>query len=342
MSPGTPPLLLRALACEPVERVPVWVMRQAGRYLPEYRELRSQVDDFMDLVRRPELCCTLALQPIRRYDLDAAILFSDILTVPDALGCGVHFVAGEGPRLRRRIEDGASLARLDAFDPARLDYVYEAVERIRSALPDSVALIGFSGSPWTLAAYMVEGGGSSDFARLRALLYQQPDTLRELTGILAGAVREYLLAQRDAGAQALQLFDTWGGLLPGHLWRELSLRPACEAVRGLDVPVILFTKGGGLWLEDMRDAGFGALGIDWTCDLADARRRLGEGVALQGNLDPLALRAAPGLLREEVGRILDAHPGPGHIFNLGHGITPATDPEALAVVVDAVRSRAVT
>lgn len=337
--------LLRALARERVDRTPVWIMRQAGRYLPEYRAVREEAGDFMSLCMNPELACKVTLQPLERYDLDAAILFSDILTIPDAMGLGLSFEKGEGPRFARPVRDAAAIRKLGKPDVADdLGYVFDAVRTIRRALDGRVPLIGFSGSPWTLATYMVEGGSSRDFRRIKALAYEDPRTLDQLLDVLVETVIDYLNAQIAAGAQALQIFDTWGGALSGPAYHQFSLGPMARIVEGLTreaegrrVPVILFTKGGGQWLESMADTGADALGLDWTTGIDGARRRVGDRVALQGNLDPAVLYARPEAIRREVARVLgEFGAGSGHVFNLGHGITPEVDPENVSVLVDAV------
>ena len=337
---------LRALLKEPVDRTPIWMMRQAGRYLPEYRATRGEAGSFMDLCMNTELACEVTLQPLRRYPMDAAILFSDILTIPDAMGLGLHFVEGEGPRFHKPVRSEAEIAALSVVDSRRdLDYVMRAVTTIREALAGSVPLIGFSGSPWTLATYMVEGGSSRDFARTKTLAFNSPEVMHHLLGVLADSVADYLTAQIEAGAQAVQIFDTWGGALGHAAYPEFSLGYMQRVVEqlprereGRRVPVILFTKNGGQWLEAMADTGADALGLDWTTDLGQARERVGDRVALQGNMDPAWLRAEPGQIRKEVGRILDSYgPGSGHIFNLGHGITPDINPDHVTAFVDAVQ-----
>ncbi|MBK6277904.1 MAG: uroporphyrinogen decarboxylase [Gammaproteobacteria bacterium] len=337
--------LLRALRREPVDRTPVWIMRQAGRYLPEYRATRARAGGIMELFRSPELACEVTLQPLDRYDLDAAILFSDILTVPDALGLGLYFEAGEGPRFRNPVRSAADIAALPELDPERdLGYVMDAVRTIVKALDGRVPLIGFSGSPWTLATYMVEGGSTRDFARIKTLAFTDPARMHQLLALLADAVTRYLDAQIRAGAQAVQVFDTWGGVLGHAAYREFSLQYMARIVAGLragagrDIPVILFTKGGGLWIEDIAATGCDCIGLDWTADLGAARRHTGARVALQGNMDPAILRAPPERIRAEVAALLDSFgPGSGHVFNLGHGITPEIDPENVRALVEAVR-----
>ncbi|MEM8492596.1 MAG: uroporphyrinogen decarboxylase [Pseudomonadota bacterium] len=336
---------LRALLREPVDRTPLWMMRQAGRYLPEYRATREQAGSFMDLCMNPELACEVTLQPLRRYAMDAAILFSDILTIPDALGLGLYFETGEGPRFKKTVrseQDLASLNSIRAEDD--LSYVMDAVRTIRRELGGSVPLIGFSGSPWTLATYMVEGGSSKDFARVKALAYDQPQLMHALLRLLADAVADYLSAQVAAGAQALQIFDTWGGSLSFAAYREYSLaymkriaENLPKEAEGRPVPLIVFTKGGGQWLDTIADCGAHAVGIDWTTDIGHARAQVGNRVALQGNMDPMMLFASPERIREEVGSILAGFgSGSGHVFNLGHGITPGVNPDHVTAFVDAV------
>jgi uroporphyrinogen decarboxylase len=336
--------LIRALRRLPVDRTPVWIMRQAGRYLPEYRRLREQAGDFLTLCKTPDLACEVTLQPLKRFPLDAAILFSDILTIPDAMGLGLVIDEGVGPRFERPIGPGNRISSLPRPDPSTdLAYVMDAIRLIRAELAGSTPLIGFAGSPWTLATYMVEGGASRDFRRAKAMLYDDPDRARRLLALLADAVTDYLTAQIDAGVDAVMVFDTWGGALSGPCYREFSLAYMTRVVEGIRshsggrVPVVLFTKGGGLWLDDIADSGCDAVGVDWTVSLADARRQVGARVALQGNLDPAVLLAAPDRIRAEVARILEEFgPGPGHVFNLGHGITPDVDPAAVATLVSAV------
>lgn len=337
--------LLRALLREPVDRTPVWMMRQAGRYLPEYRESRSRAGDFLSLCKNAELACEVTLQPLERYPLDAAILFSDILTIPDAMGLGLYFEEGEGPRFKYPVRTAQDVERLEIVDVEQsLDYVMAAVSTVRNALDGRVPLIGFSGSPWTLATYMVEGSSTRDFRFIKAMLYDQPALLHELLTKLADTVTEYLNAQIRHGAQVVQIFDTWGGVLESGAYRDFSLQYMDRIVKGLirenegrRVPVILFTKNGGQWLEAMAETGVDALGIDWTTDIGDARRRVGGQVALQGNMDPCVLYASPKRIREEVSRILAAYgPSYGHIFNLGHGIHQFVDPDHAGAFIEAV------
>jgi uroporphyrinogen decarboxylase len=338
---------LRALLREPVEYTPLWLMRQAGRYLPEYNETRRRAGNFLNLCKSPQMACEVTLQPLARFNLDAAILFSDILTVPDAMGLGLYFAEGEGPKFERPLREEWAIRDLTAPDPnVHLRYVMDAVAEIRRALDNSVPLIGFSGSPFTLACYMVEGGGSDDFRTVKTMLYDRPDLLHHILEVNAEAVTAYLNAQIEAGAQAVQIFDTWGGALSHAAYREFSLPYMQRVIDGLikqhdgeRVPCIVFTKGGGQWLEAIAATGCDAIGVDWTTDLGEARRRVGDKVALQGNLDPMALFAAPEALASEVKRVLDSYgPGSGHVFNLGHGISQFTPPEHVSVLVETVRS----
>ncbi len=337
--------LLKALLREPVDVTPVWMMRQAGRYLPEYRATRGKAGSFMDLCRNPELACEVTIQPLDRYPLDAAILFSDILTVPDAMGLGLYFTAGEGPHFERPVQDAAAVDAIGLPDMEDdLGYVMDAVRTIRRELDGRVPLIGFSGSPWTLATYMVEGSGTKNFSKVKGMMFDRPELMHQLLGKVAAAVTAYLNAQIAAGAQAVMIFDTWGGALTPQHYQAFSLDYMQQIINGLTreaegrkVPVILFTKGGGLWLEKMADTGCDALGIDWTLSLANARARVGDQVALQGNLDPCTLYASPQRIREEVAQVLASFGhGNGHVFNLGHGIHPEIDPEHAGVFVEAV------
>ncbi|MGB5098584.1 MAG: uroporphyrinogen decarboxylase [Porticoccaceae bacterium] len=342
--------ILRALMRQPVDATPIWLMRQAGRYLPEYRAVRQSAGDFMSLCRNPDRACEVTMQPLARFDLDAAILFSDILTIPDALGLGLYFEEGEGPRFHKPLRAAADIEKLGVLDTARdLPYVLEAVRLIRRELNGSVPLIGFSGSPWTLATYMIEGGSSRDFVRTKQLLYDNPQLLHLLLNKLATSVTDYLNAQIAAGAQVVQIFDTWGGALSAAAYREFSLAYMARIVAGLTreaegraVPVILFTKGGSAWLDAIADSGCDAVGLDWCMDIGQARDQVGNRVALQGNLDPAVLRAPATVVVAEAERIVRAFgAGPGHVFNLGHGISPDVSPDRVAALVDAVHSMSV-
>jgi uroporphyrinogen decarboxylase len=326
------------------------MMRQAGRYLPEYRETRAKAGSFMDLCKNPELACEVTIQPLERFPLDAAILFSDILTIPDAMGLGLYFTEGEGPKFERPVRDEAAVAALGVPDPEQeLGYVMDAVRVIRRELDGRVPLIGFSGSPWTLATYMVEGGSTKNFAHCKGMLYDRPELMHQLLSTVADSVTSYLNAQVAAGAQAVMIFDTWGGVLGPREYEKFSLAYMERIIQGLEresegqrVPVILFTKGGGQWLARMSESGCDALGVDWTTDLADARVQVRDRVALQGNLDPCILYSSPERIREEVARVLDSYGhGPGHVFNLGHGIHPNVNPEHAAALVEAVHELSV-
>jgi uroporphyrinogen decarboxylase len=342
--------LLRALRREPVDCTPVWLMRQAGRYLPEYRATRAKAGSFLAMAKTPEIACEVTLQPLRRFPLDAAILFSDILTVPDAMGLELYFVEGEGPKFRHPVRDAAAVARLAVPDmETELRYVMDAVRVIRRELDGSVPLIGFSGSPWTLACYMVEGGGSKDFAKIKAMALNAPELLHQLLSVVTDAVVAYLAAQRAAGAQALQVFDTWGGVLSPAMYREFSLRYQQRIAAELDrgegaarTPLILFGKGTGAYVEELAATGTDAVGVDWTIDIGEAVRRTGGKVALQGNLDPTTLYGSPAAIAREAGRVLDSYAAgnggsrEGHVFNLGHGMSPDMDPEHAAALVEAV------
>jgi uroporphyrinogen decarboxylase len=339
--------LLRALRREPVDTTPVWVMRQAGRYLPEYRATRAKAGSFMALATNPELACEVTLQPLERFELDAAILFSDILTIPDAMGLGLSFAHGEGPQFAHPVRTRADVERLGVPDMEReLRYVMDAVRLIRRELAGRVPLIGFSGSPWTLACYMVEGEGSRDFATAKAMCWNDPALAHQLLDTLARSVTAYLSAQAAAGAQALMIFDTWGGMLGPSPYREFSLRYMAHIAEALkndaharEIPLILFSKGAHAHLAEMAQTGCAALGVDWTIDLADACKAVDGKVALQGNLDPVVLRANPDVIRREVRRVLDSYGNhPGHVFNLGHGVTPEVDPEHVKVLVDEVHA----
>jgi uroporphyrinogen decarboxylase len=336
--------LLRALRREPTPHTPVWLMRQAGRYLPEYNFTRARAGSFMALAQSPELACEVTLQPLERFPLDAAILFSDILTVPDAMGLGLSFAEGEGPRFARTTHDEPSIRALAAPDMAKLRYVFDAVATIKRALAGRVPLIGFSGSPFTLACYMIEGGGSDDFASVRKMACARPDLLQRIVDVNTRAVTDYLVEQIAAGADAVMVFDTWGGLLSADAYRRFSLAPMRAVVaalraspRAANVPTIVFTKGGGAMLDEIAECGASAVGIDWTVDIARARRAIGARVAVQGNLDPLVLLTDAATVQREAAAIVRAAgPEPGHVFNLGHGIVPRTPPENVAALVEAV------
>ena len=337
--------LIRALLRQPTDTTPVWIMRQAGRYLPEYRATRKQAGSFLDLCKNKELACEVTLQPLRRFDLDAAILFSDILTIPDAMGLGLYFVEGEGPKFERPLRSQADISALGIPDPGTsLSYVTDAVSLIRRELDGQVPLIGFSGSPWTLSTYMVEGGSSKEYRYIKGMMYESPAALHQLLDTLSKAVTAYLNAQIEAGAQAVMVFDTWGGVLTPQTYRDFSLNYMQQIVSGLKrehegqtIPVTLFTKGGAQWLEDIADTGCDALGLDWTIDIDEARSRVGDRVALQGNLDPCVLYADPDTIRAKAQDIIARFGNhPGHVFNLGHGIHPAVDPDHLGVLIDAV------
>jgi uroporphyrinogen decarboxylase len=338
---------LRALLRQPTEYTPLWLMRQAGRYLPEYRATRARAGSFLGLAKNPDYATEVTLQPLDRYDLDAAILFSDILTVPDAMGLGLYFIDGEGPKFERPLRDEKAVMALQVPELDSLQYVFDAVTQIRTELQGRVPLIGFSGSPWTLACYMVEGGGSDDFRTVKAMLYNRPDLMHHILQTNATTVAAYLNAQIDAGAQAVMMFDTWGGALADGAYQQFSLHYMREVMRqvktekdGVRIPSIVFTKGGGLWLKDIAAIGADAVGLDWTVNLGAARAKVGDQVALQGNLDPTILFAQPDQIRAEVAKVLESFgkhaAGSGHVFNLGHGISQFTPPEAVSVLVDAV------
>jgi len=340
---------LRALLRQPTDYTPVWLMRQAGRYLPEYRATRQRAGSFLDLAKNPDFATEVTLQPLDRFPLDAAILFSDILTVPDAMGLGLYFEEGEGPKFERPLRTEEQVLALRVPEPGSLDYVTDAVTQIRTALDGRVPLIGFSGSPWTLACYMVEGGGSKEFHTVKKMLYGRPDLMHHILATNAAAVASYLNAQIDAGAQAVMLFDSWGGALADGAYQAFSLhymRLVVDQLQrnkdGAVVPVVVFTKGGGQWLADIADIGADAVGLDWTVNLADARALVGHKVALQGNLDPAILFASPAQIVSEVHKVLDAFGKPaadsGHVFNLGHGISQFTPPESVAAMVEAVHA----
>ncbi|MBK6863767.1 MAG: uroporphyrinogen decarboxylase [Ideonella sp.] len=341
---------LRACLCQPTDYTPVWLMRQAGRYLPEYRATRDRAGSFMGLATNTDFATEVTLQPLERFALDAAILFSDILTVPDAMGLGLSFATGEGPRFAHPVRDEAAVARLAVPDMARLRYVFDAVASIRKALAGRVPLIGFAGSPWTLACYMVEGAGSDDYRLVKTLLYRRPDLMHRMLAVTADAVAQYLNAQIDAGAQAVMIFDSWGGVLADGAFQQFSLaytRRVLEQVRtehaGERVPRIVFTKGGGPWLADIAGLRPDVIGLDWTVNLGAARAQVGPGIALQGNLDPNVLFAPPEVIAAEAGKVLASYgthgAGSGHIFNLGHGISQHTPPESVAALVEAVHSQ---
>ncbi len=339
---------LRALLRQPVPYTPIWMMRQAGRYLPEYNQTRARAGSFLGLAQNPEYACEVSLQPLRRFDLDAAILFSDILTVPDAMGLGLQFVAGEGPHFERPLRDEQAITALQVPDMGRLQYVFDAVSLVRRELDGSVPLIGFSGSPWTLACYMVEGQGSTDYRQIKTLLYQRPDLLHHILDINAQSVQAYLNAQIRAGAQAVMVFDSWGGVLADGMFQQFSLRYTQQVLDGLirehegqRIPAIVFTKGGGQWVRDIAASGCDAVGLDWTARLSAARLAVNDQVALQGNLDPMALFGGDAAIRTEVRRVLadfgQVGKG-GHVFNLGHGISQFTSPDAVVSLVDEVHS----
>jgi uroporphyrinogen decarboxylase len=340
---------LRALLRQPTDYTPVWLMRQAGRYLPEYRATRERAGSFLGLAKNPDYATEVTLQPLERYRLDAAILFSDILTVPDAMGLGLYFVDGEGPKFERPLRTEAEVMALRLPDMDSLDYVFKAVTQIRTELKGRVPLIGFSGSPWTLACYMVEGGGSREFHTIKKMAYNRPDLMHHILALNASAVAQYLNAQIDAGAQAVMIFDSWGGALADGAYQEFSLEYMQQVIGqlkrdkdGVRIPAVVFTKGGGLWLDQIADIGADAVGLDWTVNLGRARALVGHKVALQGNLDPAILFADPDQIRAEVERSLTAYgkpsAGSGHVFNLGHGISQFTPPESVGAMVEAVHS----
>ena len=340
---------LRALLRQPTDYTPVWLMRQAGRYLPEYRATRARAGSFLGLAKNPDYATEVTLQPLDRFALDASILFSDILTVPDAMGLGLYFADGEGPKFERPLRTEEQVHALEVPDMASLDYVFKAVTQIRGAINGRVPLIGFSGSPWTLACYMVEGAGSREFHTVKKMLYSRPDLMHRILDINAKAVTAYLNAQIDAGAQAVMIFDSWGGALADGAYQTFSLRYMQQILAGLQrekdgvrIPAVVFTKGGGIWLDQMADIGADALGLDWTVNLGTARALVGDRVALQGNLDPAILFAAPDQIAAEVERSLTAYGTPsnghGHVFNLGHGISQFTPPESVTAMVEAVHS----
>lgn len=336
-------LLIRSLQKKAVDRTPVWVMRQAGRYLPEYRQVREKAGDFLSLCKNTELACEVTLQPLRRFALDAAILFSDILTIPDAMGLGLHFVEGEGPCFTAPLHTLKSIDDLRVTKAAEdLAYVMDAVTMIRREMPADLPLIGFSGSPWTLACYMVEGKSSRDFKRVLRLMYEEPQAMHQLLDKLAHSAADYLEEQIRAGVNVLMMFDTWGGILATANYQQFSLYYMQRIVQQIksnhpNIPIILFTKSGGQWLEQMADTGCDALGLDWTCELSKARGRVGSRVALQGNLDPTVLLTHPKCIRDHVKQVLASYgEGTGHVFNLGHGITPDVPPDHMKAMIDAV------
>ena len=337
--------MIRALLRQPVDMTPVWIMRQAGRYLPEYRATREKAGEFIKLCQTPELACEVTLQPLARFPLDAAILFSDILTIPDAMGLGLSIIEKQGPQFARPVRSKTEIEKLTVPDPeSDLRYVMDAVRLIRKELDGSVPLIGFAGSPWTIATYMVEGQSSKEFSLAKGMLYEDPLTMHKLLDVLTRSITEYLNAQIAAGVQVVMVFDSWGGALSQACYKEFSLQYMKQIISGLDrdangekVPSILFTKGGGLWLDDIAAAGSDALGLDWTMDIGDARRQVGDRVALQGNLDTAVLYSNPDAIRQEVAKVLESYGhGNGHVFNLGHGIHPGIDPENVAALVEAV------
>ncbi len=347
-----PPLkndtFLKALKREPVAYTPIWLMRQAGRYLQEYRQTRAKAGSFMALAQSPELATEVTLQPLDRFPLDAAILFSDILTVPDAMGLGLEFVAGEGPQFERPLRDERDVAALNVPDMQKLQYVFDAVSMIRKELAGRVPLIGFAGSPFTIGCYMIEGQGTREYRQIKTMMYARPDLLHRVLDVNARATELYLNAQIAAGAQAVMLFDSWGGVLPDGKYQEFSLAYMRQVINGLvrevdgqRIPVIVFTKGGGHWIEEIAAIGCDAVGLDWTMNLGVARRKVSDQVALQGNMDPMALFANEQAVRAEARRVLDtfgAVGAGGHVFNLGHGISQFTPPESVAALVDEVHS----
>ena len=337
--------LLRALARQPTAHTPVWLMRQAGRYLPEYNQTRTRAGSFLALAKNPDFATEVTLQPLARFPLDAAIVFSDILTIPDAMGLGLYFADGEGPKFERPLRNEWEIRNLSVPDPhEHLGYVLDAVSQIRKALAGSVPLIGFSGSPFTLACYMIEGGASADFRLVKTMLYQRPELLHHILDVNCRAIIDYLNAQIDAGAQAVMIFDTWGGALTHHAYRVFSLAYMQRIVAGLkrtqngaSIPNIVFTKGGGMWLEDIAGIGCDAVGIDWSVDISAARARVGHRVALQGNLDPAVLFTNPPTIRAQAQQVLAGFGhGNGHVFNLGHGVSQFTPPENVAALIEAV------
>ncbi len=343
----SPHRLIRAFFRQPVDRTPIWIMRQAGRYLPEYCASRKKAGSFLRLCKTPELACEVTLQPLERFDLDAAIIFSDILTIPDAMGLGLYFVEGEGPKFSKPLKTLSDIQALHVPDPmTELRYVCDTVSLCRRELNNKVPLIGFSGSPWTLACYMLEGAGSREFKQIKTLLYQEPKTLHHLLKTLTRAITQYLNAQIASGAQVLMIFDTWGGLLTPAAYQTFSLDYMTQIIANITreyqqqkIPIVLFTKGGGLWLDKIVQSGCDAIGLDWTIELGQVRQRVGNKVALQGNMDPSALYGSEARIREEVSSILHSYgSGTGHVFNLGHGISQYTSPENVKCFVDAVHA----
>jgi len=337
--------LIQALLRQPVDMTPVWIMRQAGRYLPEYRATRQRAGDFMTLCKTPELACEVTLQPLARFPLDAAILFSDILTIPDAMGLGLSVLEKQGPRFERPLRTLADIEKLFIPDPeTELRYVMDAVRLIRRELAGKVPLIGFAGSPWTIGTYMIEGGSSKEYSLAKGMLYESPAILHRLLAILTDAITVYLNAQIAAGVQVVMIFDSWGGVLSAEAYKEFSLHYMQQIIEGLKpdpagnkVPVILFTKGGGLWVDQIANAGSEAIGVDWTVQIGQVRKQVGDRVAIQGNLDTAVLYSNPDAIRTEVSKVLASYGhGSGHVFNLGHGIHPGINPEHVAVLVDAV------
>lgn len=336
--------LIHALLRQPVDMTPIWIMRQAGRYLPEYRELRAKAKNFLTLCKTPELACEATMQPLRRFSLDAAIIFSDILTIPDAMGLELYFTEGEGPRFQKPIVGEKDITHLPIPDINKLNYVMDAIRLTKKELADTVPLIGFAGSPWTLATYMIENGSSKTFSNIKKMMFNEPVLLHQLLNKLAESVANYLNAQISAGVNAIMIFDTWGGILTPHDYEKFSLHYMTEIIKKIkhndlqqSIPIILFTKGGGQWLEIIAQSGCDAIGLDWTINIGDARKRIGNKVALQGNMDPAVLYATPDKIREEAASILNNFgTGTGHIFNLGHGIYPDVPYENVKVLIDAV------
>ncbi|WP_218947885.1 uroporphyrinogen decarboxylase [Pollutimonas harenae] len=341
-------IFLRALMREPVPYTPIWLMRQAGRYLPEYNETRAKAGSFLALAQNREYACEVTLQPLQRFDLDAAILFSDILTIPHAMGLGLDFQAGEGPKFAHPLRHEDDVKKLTVPDMSRLQYVFDAVALIRKELDGKVPLIGFAGSPWTVGCYMVEGQGSSDYRLIKTMLYSRPDLLHRILEVNAQATQQYLNAQIQAGAQAVMIFDSWGGVLADGMFQEFSLAYTRKVVQGLvrehegrTIPVIVFTKGGAQWIESIAASGCDAVGLDWTASLGQVRQRVGDSVALQGNIDPMVLFGGDAAIRAQARKVIDDF-GPvgqgGHVFNLGHGISRFTPPAAVATLVDEVHT----